>query len=150
MALETGKKKKVTKEREELIPGANLSGFARLFGPEEPDQMGGWTGSTQWSPIHDYNLSYLIAKENHFNNQLIVNGFVPLNAVLEELGIPPTMAGMVGGWKYKSSNGDSYISFRPRGIDGNWIMGQDGDAIVLDFNIDGIIFDQDTARKELK
>lgn len=146
---ENGKKKKVTKEKEELIPGAKLSGFARMFEAEQPDQVGGWTGSTQWSPVHDYNLSFLDAKEKHFNNKLVVKGFVTVNEVLEELGFETTVSGMVAGWKYKSSNGDGYISFRPRGIDGNWMMGQDGDAIVLDFNIDGVIFDQTEARKEL-
>ncbi|MDX9917300.1 MAG: DUF6353 family protein [Gudongella sp.] len=146
---ENGKKKKITKEKEELIPGAKLSGFARMFEAEQPDQVGGWTGSTQWSPVHDYNLSFLDAKEKHFNNKLVVKGFVTVNEVLEELGFETTVSGMVAGWKYKSSTGDGYISFRPRGIDGNWMVGQDGDVIVLDFNIDGVIFDQKEARKEL-
>lgn len=57
---------------------------------------------------------------------------------------------MICGWRYKSERGDGYISFRPRGIDGNWAMGVDGDAIVLDFNIDGVIFDENIARGELK
>lgn len=147
---ENGEPKEITTEREELVPGAKLSGFARMFEEEKPDQMGAWTGSTQWSPLHDYNLSLLTAKEDHFNNKLIVQGFVTVNDVLEELGFPTTEAGMICGWRYKSDRGDGYISFRPRGIDGNWIMGQDGDSIVIDFNIDGVIFDQNNARKELK
>ncbi len=147
---ENGKKKKVTKEREELVPGAKLSAFARMFEPEQPDQIGGWTGSTQWSPIHDYNLSFLNAKEQHFNDKLIAKGFVTINEVLEELGFNTTEAGMICGWRYKSDQGDDYISFRPRAIDGNWAMGNDGDAIVLDFNTQGVIFDQDFARKELQ
>lgn len=146
---ENGKKKKITKEKEELVPGAKLSGFARMFEEEKPDQMGGWTGSTQFSPVHDYNLNFLNAKEQHFNDKLVVKGFVTVNEVLEELGFNSTEAGMVCGWRYKSEVGDGRISFRPRGIDGNWAFGNDGDAIVLDFNIDGVIFDQDFARKEL-
>lgn len=147
---ENGKKKKVIKEKEELVPGVKLSGFARMFEEENPDQMGGWTGSTQWSPIHDYNLNFLIAKEQHFNDKLVVKGFVTVNEVLEELGFSSTEAGMICGWRYKSDRGDGYISFRPRGIDGNWMTGSDGDSIVMDFNIDGVIFDQDFARKELQ
>lgn len=147
---ENGKKKKVVEQREEIIPGANLSGFARMFEPEKPDQYGGWHGSTQWSPVHDYNLSFLTAKEQHFNDQLVVKGFVTINDVYSELGFPCTEAGMVCGWRYKSERGDGYISFRPFGIDGNWATGKDGDPIVLDFNIDGVIFDQSVARKELK
>lgn len=147
---ENGKKKKVTTQREELVPGVKLSGFARMFEEERPDQYGSWDGSTQWSPIHDYNLSFLTMKEKHFNDKLVVKGFVTVNEVLEELGFPPTDAGMVCGWRYKSDRGDGYISFQPRGIDGNWVMGKDGDPIVIDFNIDGVIFDENGARKELK
>ena len=146
---ENGKKKKVKTEKEELIPGAKLSGFARMFAEEQPDQVGAWTGSTQWSPIHDYNLNFLTAKEQHFNDKLVAKGFVTINEVYEELGFAPTEAGMICGWRYKSDRGDGYISFRPRGIDGNWIMGNDGDSVVMDFNIDGVIFDQNYARKEL-
>jgi hypothetical protein len=147
---ENGKKKTITKEREELVPGAKLSGFAREFGPESPDQMGAWNGSTQWSPIHDYNLNFLSAKEQHFNNKLTAMGFVTMNDVLEELGFPTTAAGMIAGWRYKSEIGDGRISFQPRNFDGNWMTGIDGDSIILDFNIDGVIFDQQEARKELK
>ena len=147
---ENGKKKKITKEKEELVPGAKLSGFARMFEEEKPDQMGSWTGSTQWSPIHDYNLNFLMAKEQHFNDKLVAKGFVTVNEVLEELGFSSTEAGMICGWRYKSDRGDGYISFRPRGIDGNWMVGSDGDSIVMDFNIDGVIFDQNFARKELQ
>lgn len=138
-----------TIEKEELMPGAKLSGFARMFEPEQPDQVGGWTGSTQWSPIHDYNLSFLTAKEQSFNDKLTAKGFVTLNEVLEELGFPTTEYGMISGWRYKSEKGDGYISFKPRGIDGNWVMGTDGASVLLDFNVDGVIFDQQIARKEL-
>lgn len=147
---EDGKKKKVTNEKEELVPGAKLSGFARIFEEEKPDQHGAWVGSTQWSPIHDYNLNFLGGKEKYFNDKLVQKGFVTVNEVYEELGFPPTEAGMICGWRYKSERGDGYISFDPRGIDGNWMTGTDGDSIVIDLNIDGVIFDQDFARKELK
>ena len=146
---ENGEVKTVQNDKEELVPGAKLSGFARMFEPEQPDQVGGWTGSTQWSPIHDYNLSFLTTKEQSFNDKLIVKGFVTLNEVLEELGFPTTEYGMISGWRYKSEKGDGYISFRPRGVDGNWIMGTDGASVLLDFNVDGVIFDQKIARKEL-
>lgn len=128
----------------------NLSGFARSFEEMKPDQYGGWTGATQWSKCHEYNLRFLEGKEQHFNNMLVVKGAVCVNDVYSELGIPTTDSGMICGWRYKSDRGDGYISFRPRGIDGNWDYGKDGDSIVLDFNIDGVIFDQKVARKEMK
>lgn len=135
----------------ELTPVMNhLSGFSRFFEAERPDQLGGWLGSTQWSRVHEYNLDFLKAKEDHFNNMLLIKGFVTVNDVYSELGYPPTEAGMICGWRYKSDRGDGYISFRPRGVDGNWTFGQDGESIILDFNIDGVIFDQGVARKEMK
>lgn len=147
---ENGKKKKVKREREQIIPGANLSGFARIFEPEKPDQYGSWTGSTQWCKNHEYNLTFLSQKEKYFNDMLVVKGFVTMNDVYDELGFPRTEAGMIAGWRYKSERGDGYISFRPKGIDGNWACGNDGDPIILDFNIDGCIFDSNIARSEMK
>ena len=137
-------------EHEQDGVNLNLSGFSRAFGPERPDQMGSWEGSTQWSKVHEYNLDFLNAKADHFNNQLLIKGFVTINDVFDELGFPPTEAGMICGWRYKSDRGDGYISFKPRGLDGGWAHGINGDEIVLDFNIDGVIFDQNTARKEMK
>ena len=128
----------------------HLSGFARSFAPERPDQMGSWEGSTQWSKVHEYNLDFLNAKADHFNNMLLTKGFVTINDVYSELGFAPTEAGMICGWRYKSDRGDGYISFKPRGYDGGWNHGINGDEILLDFNIDGVIFDQNVARKEMK
>lgn len=127
----------------------HLSGFSRFFEEDKPDQIGAWTGSTQWSKIHDYNLDFLKSKMEHFNRMLLVKGVVTVNDVYHELGFPPTEAGMICGWRYKSDRGDGYISFKPRNIDGNWTFGRNGESIVLDFNIDGVIFDQDIARKEM-
>jgi len=145
-----GNEQQVVTKHEELVPGAKLSGFARRFEPEQPDQYGGWSGSTQFCKVHDYNVNFLDQKENYFNAKLTAKGFVTVNEVYDELGFNPTEAGMICGWRYKSEQGDGRISFRPRGIDGNWVMGDDGDSIILDFNIDGVIFDQEYARKELK
>lgn len=137
-------------EHEMVIANHNLSGFSRFFEADKPDQVGGWTGSTQWSKVHEYNLDFLKSKTEHFNNMLLIKGFVTINDVYSELGFPPTEAGMICGWRYKSDRGDGYISFKPRTLDGNWAFGQDGCSIILDFNIDGVIFDQQVARKEMK
>lgn len=152
--VEGGENRKIVNadgSEEELVPVLNhLSGFSRAFEKEMPDQLGSWTGSTQWSPYQEYNLNFLTAKEQYFNAKLKVQGAVVINDVLSELGFPVTDAGMVCGWRYKSDRGDGYITFRPRGIDGNWTYGRDGDSIILDFNIDGVVFDQGIARKEMK
>jgi hypothetical protein len=147
---EEGKKKKVKHEREEVGPNMNLTGFSRVFEEDKPDQYGGWTGSTQWSKNHEANLTFLSFKQQYFNDMLVSRGFVTVNDVLDELGFPRTEAGMIAGWRYKGTRGDGYISFQPKGIDGNWAYGKDGDGIILDFNIDGCIFDSKTAKDEMK
>lgn len=153
-AIEGGPTMKITdengNEREMELVNHNLSGFSRFFQEDKPDQLGGWDGSTQWSKVHEYNLDFLKCKEEHFNNMLLIKGFVTVNDVYSELGFPPTEAGMICGWRYKSDRGDGYISFKPRLIDGNWAFGQNGSSILLDFNIDGVIFDQSIARKEMR
>ena len=152
--LENGQKRTIVDadgtEHEQDGINLHLSGFARSFAPERPDQMGSWEGSTQWSKVHEYNLDFLNAKADHFNNMLLTKGFVTINDVYSELGFAPTEAGMICGWRYKSDRGDGYISFKPRGYDGGWNHGINGDEILLDFNIDGVIFDQSVARKEMK
>jgi len=145
---ENGKKKKVKKEIEK-IGDINFSGFSRIFGKDSPDQHGGWIGSTQWCPVHDYNLMFLDSKCAYFNSQLAIKGFVTINDIYDELGFPRTESGMICGWRYRKDRGNNYISFKPKGIDGNWAFGKDGDSIILDFNIDGVIFDSNIAKSEM-
>lgn len=141
----TGEEKTVKKERQSLN-GVAGSMYARVFEDDKPDQNGSWIGSTQWSTMHDYNLSYLVGKEEAFNNLLISKGFITLNEVYDELGFPRTESGMIVGWRHKNG-GDNYISFRPED-DSSWTFGGDGDALLVDFNVDGVIFDEHTARQE--
>ena len=142
----TGKKKTVKTERQTLN-GVVGSMYARIFEEDRPDNHGGWTGSSQWCTVHDYNLSFLNAKEEWFNNLLMKKGAITLNEVYDELGFPITESGMIVGWRYKKG-GDNYISFAPRN-DNSWAHGRDGDPILLDFNVDGVIFDENAARAEL-
>ena len=141
----TGKEKTIKKERQTLN-GVAGSMYARIFEDDKPDQNGSWTGSSQWSTVHDYNLSFLTAKEQWFDNLLMSKGFVTLNEVYDELGFPRTESGMIVGWRYKNS-GDNYICFRPEN-NSSWTFGKDGDALLVDFNVDGVIFDEHVARQE--
>ena len=142
---ESGKEKTV-KSQKQSLNGVVGSMYARVFEEDRPDQNGSWIGSTQWSTVHDYNLNFLMRKEEWFNARLISRGVITLNDVYDELGFPRTESGMIVGWKYKN-NGDNFISFRPEN-DSSWTFGKDGDALLLDFNVDGVIFDENAARKE--
>lgn len=134
---EDGKKKKVKHLTQEL-DGSMCSMYARMFEPEERDGNGGWSGSTQFSPKHDYNYAFLTQKLNWMNDRLNAQGFVFLNDVYEELGFPRTKEGQAVGW-VKGPNGiDNYITF---GQAFDYVAYRDGDPILLDFNVDGVIWD---------
>jgi hypothetical protein len=67
-----------------------------------------------------------------------------LNDVYDMLGIPRSKAGAVVGW-IVSENGDNFINFGV--FDGrqevirDFVNGIEG-AILLDFNVDGVIYDK--------
>lgn len=106
---------------------------------------------TEWSPEPEYNFTYLRAQQNWFNSLLQMRGYVFLNQVYEALGMPVTSAGAVVGW-ILDGNGDSYIDFgmfdhdKENVID--FVNGRNN-SILLDFNVDGIIYDKiDNIKKD--
>ena len=99
----------------------------------------------------NYNRMFLKGQENFANDMLRANGYLFLNEVYDELGIPRSKAGQVVGWIYDKDNpeGDNYVSF---GIfDTKRKSFEDGDdledTIILDFNVDGYIMDRVTLTK---
>lgn len=147
---ETGKKKKV-KTTEQVLNGQPCSGYARLFCDPEDSETDDVT--SQWSPKDnghgDFNMMFLRQKMNWMNEKLRAYGHVFLNDVYEELGFPPTQAGQIVGWV--KGNGDGYISFgnmvealtdrEGRAFTHDQIKYRKGDPILLDFNVDGVIWD---------
>ena len=89
-------------------------------------------GSPNWVRDQDMNTMFLNANENYFNHRLRARGFVFLNEILEKLGIPLTSFGALNGWLYKTGTG--HISFDP--------VAQEGERYILDFNVDGVIYDK--------
>lgn len=98
----------------------------------------------EYSDSPEYNLKFLTDIERHMNDRLIKNGFVFLNEVYKELGIPRTQAGQRVGWIYDldNPNGDNYISFDIfntfRERNRAFVNGYEP-VILLDFNVDGEI-----------
>lgn len=130
--LETGKKKKVTR-----VTTGEPSIYARFFDSSAP----AWD---KYSP--DTNLFYLKCQQNYANDLLKFRGHVFLNEVYDLLQLPRSKAGSVVGW-IRSSNpghGDNFVDF---GIfsdseqSHDFVNGYEG-AILLDFNVDGIIYDK--------
>lgn len=100
--------------------------------------------SRNWSPDPDINLLFLRNVQNYMNDRLRAKGHVFLNEVYDELGLERSKPGAIVGWRWNKGSGDDYIDF---GIwDGDqrandFFNGREG-AILLDFNVDGPIYDK--------
>jgi hypothetical protein len=88
--------------------------------------------SKHWSSDPDVNTLYLRTMRNYANDQLRAHGFVLLNEVLRELGLPRTSKGATDGWLLSTGN---EIEFNPSEPD-------DEGAITLTFNTDGVVYDK--------
>ena len=132
---ENGKTKKVKKTVDVLDPTA-YSGYAKIFDEANPF----------FEKDSEYNLMFLRQQQQYANDLLRANGRLFLNDVYKMLGFEPTKAGQVIGWVYDENNpvGDNYVDFgiydvsKPKARD--FVNGYER-AIVLDFNVDGNIWD---------
>ena len=132
---EKGKEHKV-KQTVDVItnPLEGISDYSRFW--EE--------GMRGWDPDPTYRISYLKGIQQYCQDRLVADGYLFLNDVYEELGIPKTKAGQCVGWIYDKDNpiGDNYIDFglynEKIGATRRFINGEE-DVILLDFNVDGDI-----------
>jgi len=135
-----GVKHKAQKKQVLVEDPNGLSVYARFF-----DES-----CEQWSKNPEYNLMFLRSQQNYYNDMLKARGHVFLNEVYDALGIPRTQAGAVVGWVLGES-GDNCIDFgifdgdRPRARD--FVNGYER-SILLDFNVDGVIYDLFTKKKD--
>lgn len=102
-------------------------------------------GSPNWDKRSGYNLMFLRSVQAQMNNRLHAEGYVFLNEVYEALGIKRTPEGALAGWVLDGGNSDNYIDFGC--FDGSKQEFRDfvngwNSAILLDFNVDGVIYDQ--------
>ena len=92
----------------------------------------------------EQNLIFLKGKQNEFNVKLHARRYVFLNEVYRALGLPETKAGQHVGWIYDDKNptGDNFISFGISQVHRErsraFVNGLEN-AILLDFNVDGVI-----------
>ena len=110
-----------------------LSVYARFFDEE----------SINWVKTHSYNQMFIQCQQNYANDLLKSRGHIFLNEVYDMLGIPRTKEGAVVGWVM--GNGDDFVDFgvfegdRHSGM--RFVLGHER-SILLDFNVDGIIYDK--------
>lgn len=108
--------------------------YARFFDETNP----------LWSPVPAYNKIFLQSQQRYANDKLIARGHIFLNEIYDGLGIERTPEGSVVGWVI-SEDGDNCVDFgifnpnSPGAID--FVNGNEA-AILLDFNVDGVIYDK--------
>jgi len=143
---EDGKKKKV-KETISVVEKDSLSDYTFFFEESNP----------YWEKDGNYNRMFLLAQQQYANDKLRANGYLFLNDVLDDLGIPRTKAGQIVGWVYNPNNpnGDNYVDF---GIYETYRRDEESfvkdramhekvgkevyeRVVLLDFNVDGNILD---------
>jgi hypothetical protein len=137
-----------SEEVEILDPETNKKKKVTRVGPGEPSIYARFFDSTSasWEKIPEYNLFFLQCQQSYANDLLTARGHVFLNEVYDMLGLDRSEAGAVVGW-LRSPNGDTdnFINFGV--FDGrteqarDFVNGREG-AILLDFNVDGIIYDR--------
>ncbi len=88
----------------------------------------------------EINRVFIQCQQNYFNHLLQVRGHVFLNEVYQHLGFEHCRAGAIVGWAI-NKNGDNYIDFGLFEAHSARFINGDERAIVLDFNVDGVIFD---------
>lgn len=121
----------ITKEIVPVINPNEVSDYARLW----------YEGSKGWSKDPEYNLQFLKLQQSYANDKLQSRGYLYLNEVYELLGFKTTKAGHVVGWVFDKENpvGDNFVDFgiyaSPEFVNG------DERGILLDFNVDGNIYE---------
>lgn len=131
---EDGSVTKTKKKQKNMAGNRKVSGFAKFF-----DEY-----STQYQKNAEQNLYFLRLQQNHANDMLRVRGHVYLNEVYDMLGLPRTREGGIYGW-LMANDGSTFIDFGIYNIDnpsGRAFVNGYEKAILLDFNITGIIWDQ--------
>jgi hypothetical protein len=137
-----------TQQVEIVDPETNRKKIVKRVGPGDPSIYARFfdQSSPSWSKEPEYNLIFLKCQQNYANDLLHSRGHVFLNEVYDMLGIPRSKAGAVVGWILTpDGQTDNFINFgvfddRSDAVR-DFVNGFEG-AILLDFNVDGVIFDK--------
>lgn len=109
------------------------SQYAKIFGELNPN----------WKKDPEYNRIFIQCQQNHMNQILQTRGHVFLNEVYDYLGFDHTKAGAVVGWlRGKDGGRDGFIDFGMLEVNNERFINGWEPTIILDFNVDGIIYDK--------
>jgi hypothetical protein len=106
-------------------------------------------GNKDWTKDPEYNLLFLRKQQAYANELLRTKGHLFLNEVYDMLDIPRTKAGQLVGWLYykdgENPDGDNYVDFGIYDAKDQqkkaFVNGLER-SILLDFNVDGVIYDK--------
>lgn len=107
------------------------SPYARFFDEASP----------YWQKNPELNRIYVQVQQNYLNHLLQVRGHVFLNEAYDQLGLERSKAGQVVGWMI-GNGGDNYIDFGLYEATSSRFVNGIERNILLDFNVDGVIFDK--------
>ena len=121
----------------ELTDDGHLMGIPSMYAVFFDDD------SPQWRTDNTFNEFFLKAQQNYANQKLQTTGHVFLNEIYDMLGVERTKEGAVVGWV--KDHGDNFVDFdiyNPfNAPHGEIEPGPSTTSMLLDFNVDGIIFD---------
>jgi Family of unknown function (DUF6353) len=131
-----------------IVEPGEPSGYARWFDEENPNFHA--------APFDNHNWKWLRDQQNWANDMLHARGHLFLNEVYAMIGLSHTSAGAIVGWVWDPNNekhtGDNWVDFGcwdENGHRNDFFRGMNGreGAILLDFNVDGPIWDLIDKRK---
>lgn len=132
---ENGKKKKVETVKQELLDPSKIpNGVTCVFFDET---------NPNWDPNNGFNKHFLSAQMDYMTNILNARGHLFLNEVYRNLGFPHTSEGAIMGW-IKKPDRENFVDFgiyKPTEGARAFMNGREN-IVLLDFNIDGVIFDK--------
>lgn len=104
------------------------------------------SSNPNWKNSPEYNLMFVKAQETFANQLLSTRGHVLLNDIFDSLGMPRTHEGALVGWVL-TEDGPNFIDFGIQDLQNKYAkyLGTDdelGDCILLDFNVQGIVWDK--------
>lgn len=132
---ETIKKGSKSTKVDRFDPKTGASIYAKFFDEYNPN----------WGKDPEVSKVFLRHMQNYANDILHARGHLFLNEVYDMLGFDHTQPGAVVGWLL-NEKGDNYVDFGVfNGEDDerirDFVNGREG-VILLDFNVDGLIFDK--------
>jgi len=120
-----------TKTKAALADPSKVSIYAKFF-----DEY-----NVNWEKNAELNRLFVTCQQNYCNMVLQSKGHIFLNEVYDMLGLSRTQAGQIVGWVY-DGEGDNFVDFGILDIGReDFVNGQER-SILLDFNVDGIVYDQ--------